>query len=136
MSTPETPPTGEHPVTKAELGRALNFNDVKLIVVAITVAVATAFGAYRVVLNDARAQTGGGIAVFRAEFEAHKKEESAARERTGADVQMLRLEQWEARKELKAFYEYRRTGSPEARKVLEAPLPPPPVPTPPKDGGR
>lgn len=59
-----TTKTGEHPVTNGELKRALSLNDVKLVAVAITVAVGTAFGAYRVVLGEAKAQTDAGVQVL------------------------------------------------------------------------
>lgn len=102
--------------------------------------IATVFGGAKWLVTSTWAQgkehADAGIAVLRAEFEAHKKEESSERERTRTDVQLLRLEQYDARKELKAFFEFQRTGSREAEAILKAPLPPPPVPTPSKDGGR
>lgn len=57
------PDTGSYPVVRADLRKALKANDFKVVVGIAVVSIGTAFGAYRVILNDARAQTDAGVAV-------------------------------------------------------------------------
>jgi len=81
-------PTGEHPVVKAELKRELNLNELKTIAAIFVAAVGTFFGAYRVVLGEARAQTDAGVslqaqklAITDADLQAFKRDVTVRFER-------------------------------------------------------
>lgn len=113
MSEPTN--TGEHPVTKDELKASLNLNDFKLVCVAVVVAVGTAFGAYRVVLNDARAQTDAGVGEVTRRIVAVEQEQG----RLKADIH-------EVQKDIRALYRTITTGQRSER--LESP--------PQRDGGQ
>lgn len=127
-------PTGEHPATNFEVGRKLNLQTVVIILSII----GTLLGGARYLVVATWAQgkehADAGVTVLRAEFEAHKREEASERDRTRSEVQLMRVEQYDMRKELRGLYDYQKTGrEPEA---FKQPLPPPPLPTPPRDGGR
>ncbi len=62
---PETP-SGVHRAMKSEM----NWQGAKMTVAMVVVAVSTAFGAYRVILGEALAQTDAGIKVEAAQREA------------------------------------------------------------------
>ncbi len=111
------PPTGEHPVTKDELRRTLNVNDVKTTVAMVVVAIGTVFAAYRVVLSEARAQSDAGVSVI--ERRVTNVEQKQAQQ--SADLHEVQVD-------IRELYRSMQTGRPSPR--LEAPLPPA------KDGGQ
>jgi hypothetical protein len=76
---------------------------------------------------QAKEHSDAGIAIVRAEFEAHKGEESAARRATEAQMTEVKKELYEMRKEQRAIYDYMKTGRDQP--ILEQPLVVP-------DGGR
>jgi len=121
-----TSPTGEHPVTKDELKHTLSVNDAKLVVMAIVVAVGTAFGAYRVVLNEARAQTDAGVEEVKwgqtrldQRLDQHIKDSGQAHQQLKGDMHEVQMD-------MRALYRAVMTGQPQPR--LERP--------PDLDGGR
>ena len=93
--------------------------------------VGTVLGGFRVLVISAWAQAkdhaDAGVAIVRAEFEAHKAEEATARRRMESQVDNLMIEMRESRKEQRAIYDYMKTGR--EQPSLERPLPP-------LDGGR
>jgi hypothetical protein len=129
-------PEQQRPATRGEEKKYLTLQTVVILVSLV----GSVFAGGKWVVTSSWAQakehSDAGIAVLRAEFETHKREETGRSERQSADTQMMRSELYDARKELRALYEWQRTGSPAAARVLEAPLSPPPVPTPTKDAGR
>lgn len=131
---PDDEPTGQHPVTK-EVER--KYLTLQTLVILLGIAGSILGGARWVVTSSwaqAKEHADAGISVLRAEFDAHKREESSERDRTRGDVQLMRVEQYDMRKELRSLYDYQKTGRPQP--TLEQPLPPPPKPTPAKDGGQ
>lgn len=100
QADPWTPPPGEHPVTKNELRHAFNVNDIKTVVALVVVAVGTAFGAYRIVVGDARAQADAGRVVLEQKHEALRSDVNALRE----EMQTIKREQTETRQDLREFY--------------------------------
>ncbi len=59
--TPE-PPTGEHPVVQREMRRELRLNEVKTVAMVVVASLGVVFGAWRILLAEARAQVDGGLA--------------------------------------------------------------------------
>lgn len=105
------PPTGEHPVTKNELKRWGNLNDVRQVVAMIVVAVATVFGAYKFVLSDAAAQSDAKQAVLEEKHTSLKHEVDQIKFTTDASITALRdelkqqqAETRELRTDVKEFY--------------------------------
>jgi len=114
--------TGEHPVTKDELKHTLSVNDAKLVMMAIVVAVGTAFGAYRVVLNEARAQTDAGVEEVKGgqvrldqRLEMHLRESGQAHQQMKADLHEVQMD-------IRALYRSMQDGKRSPR--LERPLDP------------
>lgn len=127
-------PDPNKPATNGEVKKDLNL---QTLVIMVTL-VGTILGGARWVVTSSWAQAkehaDAGQAVLDAKLEAHIKEEAGERERTRGEVQLMRVEQYDMRKELRGLYDYQKTGrEPEA---FKQPLPPPPVPLASKDGGR
>jgi len=119
-------PTGEHPVTKRELKTALNLNDVKTVVAMVIVAVGTVFGAYKVVLTEARAQSDAGVTIVDKKHEDLRREVERYQNKTDAsigevqgqvrDVQkQVNSMQTEVQTDIRALYRHINTGRPESR---------------------
>ena len=100
------------------------------IVILVGLAGSTLGGAKWVVSSSwaqAKEHADAGIAVLRAEFDAHKADESSERERTRSDIKAAQQETREMRQELRMLYDYQRNGRDQP--ALSHPLPP-------LDGGR
>lgn len=121
-----TQPTGEHPVTKADLKHQLNVELVRTLAGSVVVGIAIAFGAYWAVLAKAEAQTDAGVKVV-SDAHASTKERLAEHIRdSGTAHRQMREELHEVQMDIRALYRSIQTGRPSAR--LEAP--------PLADGGR
>lgn len=123
--------TGEHPATNGEVKRDLRLQTLVILLSLIGTVVGGAKWVVSSSWAQAKEHVDAGVSVLRAEFEAHKKEESGERDRTRNEVQQMRVEQYDMRKELRSLYDFQKTGRPQP--ALEKPLPPPPVPL---DGGK
>lgn len=132
--------TGEHEVTPATVLEEIRRHEkdekktlnLQTIVILISI-IGSILGGARFVVVSAWAQAqdhaDAGLGVLRAEFDAHKREEETARRGQEAQVNSMRTEVYELRKEQRALYDYMKTGRDQP--ILEKPLPPPPL-----DGGR
>ena len=123
-------PTGEHPITQnefhKELKRSFNLNDVKQVVAMIVVAVGTCFGAYKLVISDAKAQTDAGIQAVDRRVEEYKKANDATVAELKQEMKKMatKEEVHEVRGDLREFYRAWRDDKRSVR--LDQPL----------DGGR
>ena len=127
---PQRQPTGEHPATDGELKRAVNELSWQNVGIIIGIVASVLGGArYLVVATWAQGKehADAGVAVLRAEFAAHVQEEAQSRKTTLEQVKDQRVEVREMRQELRAVYDYMKTGR--EQPTLEKPLPP-------MDGGR
>ena len=106
-------PSGLHRIRVQEL----NWQGAKLTIAMCVVAVGTAFGAYKFIVNEARAQTDAGVANMESRVRAVEQQ-----------VPQLREDVHEARGELRDLYKAVMEGK--RSEKLERPLPPLP-----KDGG-
>ena len=133
---PVEPPktkTGEQEVTPATVLQELKSHEaaekktlnLQTVVILLSI-VGSILGGARLVVVSAWAQakehTDAGLGVLRAEFDAHKKEEETARRVQEHQVNAMRTEVYELRKEQRALYDYMKTGR--EQPILDRPLPP------------
>lgn len=104
-------PSGLHEIRVREL----NWQGAKLTIAMVVVAVGTAFGAYRVVLGEALAQTDAGMAPIKQRVDTLEQQQKE-----------LRSDVHEVQTDIRALYKAVMTGRPQER--LERPPPS-------KDGG-
>lgn len=115
------PPTRDLPVTRAQMTKALNINDVKTFVAMVAVAIAATFAAYKFVMNDARAQTDAGVQVLSAKHEDLRREVERYQQSNDKKIDRVQNDVEELRKDLREFYKSWRDDKPSPR--LEQPLP-------------
>lgn len=140
MTTSENPrpPSGEHPVSSGDVLDELHRHEkserwqLKLQTAVLLLGiVGTILGGAKWLVSATWAQgkehADAGVTVLRAEFAAHVKEETQSRQVTLDQVKEQRTETRELRQELRAVYDYMKTGR--EQPTLEKPLPP-------MDGGR
>ncbi len=96
---------------KAEVAKGFRLNEVTTIVAIVVASIGTSFGAYRVVLGEARAQTDAGIEPLTHRVATLEQNQSAVM----TELRELRIDQREA---YKAQRDDRRSPR------LESPLPP------------
>ena len=95
----DEPITGVFPASRDFVREQGRLNDVKLTVAMVVVAVSTAFGAYRVVIGEARAQTDAGVASVSVESKATQRELERYQHESGNRLD--RLEQGQSRTDAK-----------------------------------
>lgn len=110
--------TAEMPVTRGAMRQAFRINEIFTFLVAAMTAVGAVFGAYKLLLSEARAEADAGIAPVERRVQVLEQEAKQQREDTH-EVQM----------DIRSLYRAVTTGKKQER--LEKP-PPPPAP---KDGG-
>lgn len=125
------PVTGSHPVTKRELERELNLNEIKTVVsIALTV-LGGGFAGYTYIITEARAAGDAGVAVLSAKHEDLRREVIRYEEVTDGsikglmgDVREVSDQVKETQSDIRSLYKAMMTGRPQER--LEKPF----------DGGR
>ena len=100
--------TGEHPVVKAELKQALRVNEFKTVGAIVVGSLLTVFGAWRVLLSEAKAQTQSEVSVIAARVTNLEQ----GRTQTQTDVHEVQMD-------IRALYRAVMTGASQPR--LEAP---------------
>lgn len=109
---PTKTPTGEHPVVKKEMKKALRNNEIKTIVSIVVASLGVLLGGWRVVLGEARAQADAGVAQIEARVRVVEKQQDA-----------VMTELRETRQDIKELYKsmrYDRT-SPRLENPLSSP---------------
>ncbi len=96
LRSPEPPqihesPTGEYPVVKRELRRELALNELKTVAAIVVASLGIVFGAWRVVISEAKAQTDAGVALVelkqaatQAQLDRYERESAARLDRVEA----------------------------------------------------
>jgi cytochrome c-type biogenesis protein CcmH/NrfG len=85
--------TGEHPATRGEMRRAFRINEIFTFLVASMTAVGAVFGAYKLLLSEARAEADAGVAVHESRIKALEQQ-----------VPQLREEVYQGRLDTQALY--------------------------------